>query len=201
VNTNMEEETYHQLFETLNFNTSIERLYLGANALTSKSMIGLSKMLENNSTLKGLFLSVNDIGDEGIEYLSKGLMKNNTLEELGLGSCGISDGGIDFLSKILMNNSQLQYLDLSYAPSTKVMQATGNSISDEATSVLIDALQHNKSLKGINLIKTNLSSHSKSKIETNRSLYSLKNISVDGRDWGNFTVSNDDAAAIRSVYR
>jgi Ran GTPase-activating protein (RanGAP) involved in mRNA processing and transport len=191
------EDGFFPLFEYLKTNTSLERIYLSGNHLNVQHCESLSGMLELNQTLKALFLSTNPIGDSGAIALSAGLVKNSTLEELSLASCGIKEKGFNEIFEALFYNPKLIQLDLGYSNSTRVLNSMPNEINDLTAEKLIDFLQKSPNLKFVNLIKTGLS------LKLKENILALKDkiILIDGSINQNKFPQNQDAKAIKSVYR
>lgn len=152
VNTNAG-EGFHTLFEYMQENDSVERLYLSGNYLTAEAMKHVSKMLAKNKHLRSLYLSVNNIGDEGVAELIPGLAVNTTLEELSLASCGITGKGMELLFTTLQTNNTLISLDLGYAPSTKVLGAKANEMSAAAAALMVEYVERQPNLINLNLGK------------------------------------------------
>lgn len=200
VNTCME-EGFIELLEYLTTNQTIERLYLSGNHLSADMMPHVNTLLESNTTLKALFLSVNPIGDEGIRCLTRGLATNSTLQELSFASCGIAEKGMLKLLSALSGNTNLRYLDLGYAPSTKVLSSTANSISDAATEALVYYLDIAPSLEYLNLSKTGLSENSKQLLQNTVAQRGSLLCVMDGYRAGTMPQQHPDSKAIKSVYR
>jgi Ran GTPase-activating protein (RanGAP) involved in mRNA processing and transport len=129
-------EDFRTLLTYLEQNTTIERLYLSGNYLTSDMMKPVGEMLDKNKHLQSIFLSVNNIGDEGMMNLADGLANNTSIQEIGLASCGIEEEGAQLLFEILAANTQIKTVDMGYAPSTKALGAKANYLSEDTTAKL-----------------------------------------------------------------
>jgi len=193
-------EGFHRLFEYMENNDSVERLYLSGNYLTATNMKYVSKMVARNKHLKSLYLSVNNIGDEGIAELIPGLAISATLEDLSLASCGITGKGMELLFTTLQANCNLKSLDLGYAPSTKVLGAKANELSAASAALLVAFIEEKPNLINLNLGKMNLPEVDRNKL-----------IEEMNKRNGSFEMSryrsertypaHEDSKAIKSVYR
>ncbi|AEW02206.1 hypothetical protein A4D02_34575 [Niastella koreensis] len=193
-------EGFHLLFEYMENNDSVERLYLSGNYLTATTMKYVNKMVARNKHLKSLYLSVNNIGDEGVAALIPGLAVNATLEDLGLASCGITGKGMELLFTTLQANSNLKSLDLGYAPSTKALGAKANELSVASAALLIEFIEGRPNLINLNLGKMNLPEVERNKLidEMNKRNGSLE---MRGYQSERTYPAHADSKAIKSVYR
>ncbi|MCS3796473.1 hypothetical protein [Niastella sp. OAS944] len=192
-------EGFHLLFEYMENNDSVERLYLSGNYLTATAMKYAGKMLAHNKHLRSLYLSVNNIGDEGVAELVPGLAVNTTLEELSLASCGITGKGMELLFTTLKANSNLKSLDLGYAPSTKVLGAKANELSAASAALLVAFIERQPSLINLNLGKMNLPEAERNKLIEEMS---KRNGSLEmSRYQSGAYPAHEDSKAIKSVYR
>lgn len=191
------EDGFFDLFEYFKENESLERLYLSGNYLNSTHLESFADVLKSNNTLKALFISVNNFADEGAIHLAEGLKDNNGLEELSIASCGIQEKGMLHLIKALENHKSIKYLDLGYAPSTRILQSQSNEISDLVAEKLLELLEKLPNLIYLNLTKTNLSAQYKPKFLE----YQGKTIIIEGAPNKNTFNSHPDAQSIKSVYR
>ncbi|OQP46824.1 hypothetical protein A4H97_04695 [Niastella yeongjuensis] len=193
-------EGFYILFEYMEQNDSVERLYLSGNFLTANTMKYVGKMLARNKHLKSLYLSVNNIGDEGVAALIPGLAVNSTLEELSLASCGITGKGMELLFTTLQTNDNLKSLDLGYAPSTKVLEAKANELSDASAALLVELIERRP-----NLINLNLGKMSLPEVERNRLIEAMsrRNGSLEMSRYQSEKTypAHADSIAIKSVYR
>jgi Ran GTPase-activating protein (RanGAP) involved in mRNA processing and transport len=142
----------------IHHNRTLERLYLGGNQLGPSSAASLSLLLERNPKLKALLLNVNLLGDTGAERLAHGLQHNSTLEELGLASNRIGPRGGIALFGAVKTHPTLKTLDLGYAPSTKVLGASANTLDDSCIPAIADGLRQNTALLSLKLQRNAFSS-------------------------------------------
>ncbi|XP_071608793.1 leucine-rich repeat-containing protein 34 isoform X1 [Heliangelus exortis] len=115
-------------------------LDLRCNALTDAGAKHIATILQENYTLKHLNLMLNDIGTSGAELIARALHSNKTLVYLRMTGNKIGNKGGMFFASMLQINSTLEKLDLGDC--------------DVGTQCLIAtaiALNHNKSVKAINL--------------------------------------------------
>ncbi len=195
---------------------SIERLYLGGNALDAFSAKELAEVLRSNKTLRALYLNVSLLGDQGAIAIAEGLRANKTLCELGLASNGLTVQGVQPLLETITTHPSLVNLDLGYSPSTKALRAQPNSVGDEGAVFVAKMLQANTKLKRINLAKTGIGKLGRATIEqaimNNRS---IQDCTLDGgltettrshllanrQDNTSALRCSRDTSLIRSVYR
>ncbi|WP_189002889.1 ribonuclease inhibitor [Deinococcus roseus] len=137
-------------------NRTVERLHLGGNHLGPAEAEQLAQVLKANPTLRSLMLGVGQLGDEGAIVLAEALQHNTTLQELGLASNGIGKDGARVLLQTLKNHPSLEVLDLGYAPSTRVLNAQGNVLGDRLAPELGQLLQHNTTLRRLDVTRTGL---------------------------------------------
>ncbi|CAF2408487.1 unnamed protein product [Rotaria sp. Silwood2] len=160
------------------------RLDLGYNVITSKGASILADALKHNTTLEELDFHHNRLSDLGVHSLTKVLSSNNSiLKALGLGSNGITDNGVEHLAEMLKTNRTITWLALAgnqisdhgvkLLANTLAYQNTSllvlslhvnKSISDESVDIIIDMLQHNKSLKKLWIQDCNISEDGKLKL-------------------------------------
>lgn len=161
------------LASALNFNTSLERLYLYGNSISDIGIKYLSKTLSNsNKTLKILGLQQNQITDLGIEHLSQMIQLNKTLTSLSLDFNLITDKGIKILTNALINsNSSLQFISFS----------NNKFITDVSQDYFINLIQLSKSINEISLHHCSLSKLTKEKIKKIAKL--KKNFSIYLNNW------------------
>jgi Leucine Rich repeat len=142
VNTGMGETGFEAIMHSLiEHNRSLEYLYLSGNGLDEQEAPRLAELLRENANLKGLFLSVNHLADAGLQTILAGLERNTTLKFLSLASNNITDRGASQLFEIAAKHPTLIALDLGYSPSTKVLQAFGNQITDSSIPALQSLLE------------------------------------------------------------
>jgi Leucine-rich repeat (LRR) protein len=146
-------------------NTTLQKLALNNNHITSTSVGVLLETMEHSSQITDLDLECN-IGNEGASLLARSLGNNAlpNLTRLYLYNCGIGDDGFIAMVSALEQNHSLIHLDLRYAygfgerglgaladslPEVKVLQrvdfswCTGLAL---ATPLLLAGLHKNTSL-------------------------------------------------------
>jgi Ran GTPase-activating protein (RanGAP) involved in mRNA processing and transport len=192
------DEGFLELFDYLAANNTLERLYLSGNYLTPRNMEGVAAMLKKNETLRGLFVSVNPFGDEGARHLADGLAANTTLEELSVASCGIGEAGTLHLVGGLWQHPTLRSLDMSYAPSTRVLKAAPNNITAAAAEKLWQWLQVVPRLEVLNVVRTGMPQQYKERFAA---LENGVSVIMDGMNVTSRFPLHPDCVAIKSVYR
>jgi Ran GTPase-activating protein (RanGAP) involved in mRNA processing and transport len=104
------------LAQSLGFrNTTLQKLSLGMNSITSTGLGALLETMEQSSnSITDLDLRRNHIGDEGANLLARSLGNNAlpNLTRLSLFECGISYDGFIALMSALEQNTSLLQLDL-----------------------------------------------------------------------------------------
>ncbi len=216
VNTAIKTDGLAIIIEALiNSDCVIERLYLSGNNFNSNDAYLLADLLKNNTKIKYLFVGTNHLQDKGAVILSEALRQNKTLKELGLNSNNIGDLGSISILKAIESNPNITSLNFGYSPSTKVLQAEGNKISDRGAKVIGEFLTNNQTLQRLDLRKNHLTEigieHLLVGLQHNNSLTKLL---LDGKPYRKIdsilyhnqkinssskTVS--DITLIRSVYR
>jgi hypothetical protein len=96
-------------------NTTLQKLLIGANSVTSSSVAVLLTRIEQRShRISELDLQCNKIGNKGAILLARSLGKNALLNltRLSLSNCHIEDDGFITLVSALEQNTSLLYLDL-----------------------------------------------------------------------------------------
>ncbi|CAF3664402.1 unnamed protein product [Rotaria sordida] len=160
------------------------KLDLGSNSITSKGASVLADALKYNTTLEELDFHNNRISDLGVYSLAKVLSASDSiLKALGLGSNGITDNGAEYLAEMLKINRTITWLALAgnqigdygvkLLANTLAYQNTSllvlslhvnKSISDVSVDIIINMLQHNKSLKKLWIQDCNMSEDGKLKL-------------------------------------
>lgn len=160
------------------------RLDLGYNAITSLGASILADALKQNTTLEELDFHNNRVSDVGVRSLANVLSSNTSVvKALGLGSNGITDKGAEHLAEMLKTNRSITWLALAgnqisdhgvkLLANTLIHQNSSllvlslhvnKSISDASVDVIIDMLQHNKSLKKLWIQDCNISPEGKTKL-------------------------------------
>jgi Ran GTPase-activating protein (RanGAP) involved in mRNA processing and transport len=97
-------------------NTTLQKLTLTWNAITSTDFGMLLETMEQSSHIADLDLCGNYFGDGGAVLLARSLGNNAlpNLTQLSLCDCGISDDGFIALMSALEHNTSLIHLDLRY---------------------------------------------------------------------------------------
>jgi hypothetical protein len=95
-------------------NTTLQKLALGENSITSTGVGVLLETMEQSSHITDLDLRYNRICNEGANILARSLGNNAlpNLTRLSLSNCRIGDGGIIALLSALEQNTSLLHLDL-----------------------------------------------------------------------------------------
>ncbi|CAF1455355.1 unnamed protein product, partial [Rotaria sordida] len=135
-------------------NKTLRKLKLSHNHVSDRGVQSLAEPLAfNNFTLQKLILTRNDITDRGARDLATMLKSNTTLTHLHLDYNQISDNGVQLLADALAHhNVTLQVLLLN-----------GNKhVTDSSVDYFIDMLEHNQSLRELNVYDCNLSKIGKS---------------------------------------
>jgi hypothetical protein len=115
------------------WNTALQRLAIGENAITSTGIAVLLVAMEQSShQITDLDLNNNPIGNEGARLLA-GAVENNALPNLtrlSLYGCSIQDDGFVALVSALEQNTSLQHLDLrsNYALRAPAFLALADSL-------------------------------------------------------------------------
>ncbi|CAF2751545.1 unnamed protein product [Rotaria sp. Silwood2] len=135
------------LANALRDNKCLEELNISHNNISDSGIRYLSSTI-NSSVLKQLDLAENDISDEGAKYLAEMLETNTHLLGLLLSENQIGDDGVNmFANSLTHGNTSLEFLNLS----------ANTDISDESIDSLVNMMEHNRSLKKIDLRHNNLS--------------------------------------------
>nr|CAI5822195.1 unnamed protein product [Callosobruchus analis] len=123
----------------------IEELFLINNRFGYKGATSLAYMFTQLSCkISKLDIKLNCILDEGGDILFKSLKtQGRSLKFLSVAGCGITK--TDFLSKMLAVNQTLQELDIC-----------NNNMSEEGGKRILEAVQHNKTLKTFDLRMTGI---------------------------------------------
>jgi Ran GTPase-activating protein (RanGAP) involved in mRNA processing and transport len=98
-------------------NTTLQKLTLGVNSITSTGVgVLVEKMEQNSHHITDLDLEDNPIGSEGASLLARSLGNNvlSKLTRLSISYCGIGDDGFMALVSALEQNTSLLHLDLRY---------------------------------------------------------------------------------------
>lgn len=101
-----------KLARVLAADTTLERLDLSCNSITSTDLRYLGRALKRNNSLTKLALNSNKIKDAGVVFLAECLKTNRSLTALHLCHNCIRDDGAEALARLLSKNSQLGTLTL-----------------------------------------------------------------------------------------
>jgi Ran GTPase-activating protein (RanGAP) involved in mRNA processing and transport len=135
------------LADALRHNKYLEELNISHNSISDLGVRYLAFAI-NSSVLKRIHLTNNAISDEGATYLAEMLRTNTNLLQLLLNGNQIGNYGMNVLANTLTNcNTRLESLNLS----------ANKDISDESIDSLVDMMEHNRSLKKLDLRYNNLS--------------------------------------------
>jgi Leucine-rich repeat (LRR) protein len=121
-------------------NTTLQKVTLCENTITSTSVGVLLRTMEQNSHIKDIGLQYNPIGSAGASLLARSLGNNAlpNLTRLSLHHCGIGDDGFIALVSALEQNTSLLQLDLC---------STHGGFSGRAFSALAKSLSEIKVLQ------------------------------------------------------
>ena len=99
----------------LSKSTSLKRLSLSSNDMSTKGIQALSSMLQSSSSsnLELLNLHQNKFGDDGAKILASSLANNVSLERLGLAGTNITDEGWKPFANLLCDSSSVNKTHLS----------------------------------------------------------------------------------------
>lgn len=221
VNTGIGSEGLAAVLEALTeSNRTLTRLYLGGNGLGPADARLLANLLQANPTITALLLNVNLLGDDGAQALAEGLRENQTLTELGIASCGITPVGAQPLFDTIAHHPTLEDLDFGYSPSTKVLGASANCLSDHGGEIVGGCLASDPVLQRLDLRRAGMNAIDRERVadavELNTHLVELRldgpkipriaarlleNRAGMGLPLTGTTRPDPDVALIRSVYR
>ena len=200
-------------------NRTLERLYLGGNAVDSAVATELARVLRTHPALRSLQLGVSPLGDDGAECLADGLRGNRTLDALGVASCGIGERGAAALLNALASHPRLTDFDLGASASARALNGSENSLGDAGAATVATYLAKNPPLQRLSLTGAGIGGPGRitlmQAMTANTHLLTLR---LDGRPeprivarlqqnrdraTGNIPVPDafSDVALIRSVYR
>ncbi len=200
VNTSPDHGAMVELLEVIALHPSLEYVYLSGNGLDVEEAPALAGCLIN-PRLKGLYLSVNHLGDAGARVIAAALVENAKLEFLSLSSNGITDEGVIALCGAVQHHPSMLSLDLGYSPSTKVLGAHANRLTDRCVPALGDLLRHNTTLRDLNLHPNTFTAPSSLVLKAAASS-TLHRLILDADRTGTAaSATHLDARQIRSVYR
>ena len=140
-NSEVTKDSVSLLARALHNNTSLEELNF-SHANISDSGTLLLASVTNSSILKRLNLEANDISDEGAKYLAEMFKTNTKLIQLSLSVNQITSNGVNMLANVLKDGcTYIQVLNLS----------ANTNIDDECVSSVTTMIEHNQSLKKLDL--------------------------------------------------
>jgi Ran GTPase-activating protein (RanGAP) involved in mRNA processing and transport len=115
-------------------NTTLQKLTLVMNAITSTGVSALLGMMEQSCHITDVKLGHNPIGNRGASLLATALRNNSmpNLKYLSLSFCGLDDDGFITLISALKQNNALLHLDLrhNYGVSERTFLALAESLPE-----------------------------------------------------------------------
>jgi len=178
---NIGSEGFKAIAEALLSNTTLTTLTLNRNLLGEpadkmlEAIKAISNALKINSTLSTLNLENNNMGDEDICLIAEALKSNRGLTSLKLNSNFFDDKASLVLAEALGSNSTLKDLDLSDCILENEMMKilvkgletnhglhslllkNNRNINDESVPAMVDFLEHNSTLRSLDLQGTRFS--------------------------------------------
>ncbi|GLW35440.1 gala protein [Actinoplanes regularis] len=112
----------------------LQRLFLGGNGFGPEVVPVLARLI-HEAGVHDLYLAANHLGDEGVSALAAAA--DGVPVTLGLGGNGVTAAGAGELAR---HCGEWQVLDLSRAPSERVLGARPNEIGDEGAAAFAAAL-------------------------------------------------------------
>lgn len=135
------------LTDVLCGNKYLEELNISHNSISDSGIRCLASTI-GSCVLKRVDLAENDISNEGAKYLAEMLATNTNLLQLSLSENRIGNDGMKLLANALGHgDTRLELLNMS----------ANIDISDEIIDSLVDMMEHNQSLKKLDLRHNNLS--------------------------------------------
>ena len=174
------ENGIRELCEGLKVNETLERLYLGANAIDQKLVQYLADYFRFKTTYQrpgiiGLWLDMNKLTDDGCRILCEAL-ENYPIRVLELGSNLISEIGMSYITRYLRNHPTLEVLHLGLYKATADMGVAVNNISDAGVPHICELIEQTK-LRHLDISMNNISSegmaHVAVSLEKNTTLWYL----------------------------
>ncbi|ETI40006.1 hypothetical protein F443_14487 [Phytophthora nicotianae P1569] len=128
----------------------------------------LSKALFHCHQLEDVSLSGSNLGDEGLEAIAIALGKCPALHMISLAGCGLTDKAKDHIAKIIALHGVIKDESIwssslrgeaPFAPASPdlLINLSRNTLGDETTEAICDALHNDKWLLGLNLGGNHLS--------------------------------------------
>lgn len=159
-------------------NKTLRHLYLGTNGITERSAPQISEFLAKDCALESFFLSCNRLGDDGVVRIAEGLAANRTIGRVSLASNCIGPRGAAALAEALKNHPSIVLLDLGFTKATVAVGELGNFIGDDGARALAGMLQHNTTLRSLDLLHNYISqvgvNHLREALKVNRTLVHLQ---------------------------
>jgi ankyrin repeat protein len=134
---------------TSNVDTKIQLLNVGENGIGAIGMRFLGRLFACNRTLQALSVNNNCVGGDGSFLLAQGLRKNSSIQELDLSFSVLGDLGVCHLAQSLRRNSKILGKAMAANRSLKIVNLSGNSLTEKSVNALIDCVQHNRVLHTI----------------------------------------------------
>lgn len=155
------ENGIRELCEGLKVNETLERLYLGANALDHNSMQYLADYFRFKTThqrpgITSIWLDMNRIADEGCRILCESL-EHYPIRSLELGSNLISEDGMAYIAHYFQNHPTLENLGLGLYKATADMGTAVNNISDAGVPAICELITKTN-LRRLDISMNNISS-------------------------------------------
>lgn len=164
------DENIRQICKNLRFNTSLTRLHLNNNNITS--LADISKALRQTVTLKEITLSGNYFAD--FRSLAKVLATNTTLRVLDLSDCNLETADCKPLGSALRANTSLQslgmasnHIELSGAkyilaaaavhPLLSYLDLSANHLGSEGAHPAVSLLERNPNITTLHMSHNGLS--------------------------------------------
>lgn len=141
---NLEDTFINYFSNVMNKHSSLIRLNLSNNEISSANCDVLFESLKHHKSLQTLDISRNNIGDKGCIALSKELNFYTSLEILNISYNNISFKGLIALAEALKTNTSLVKLNLNC-----------NNIDDDWCKILFEVLHNHPSIKRLHVIYPN----------------------------------------------
>jgi len=124
--------------ELLDGNTSLKKIVLSCNEITSHGVTKIAMGLMNNKTLTHLDLMYCNAGNDGAWAIGHLLKHNNTLKDIGLYNNHITDKGAKYIYNGLVENNSLERI--TFSPEDDYI----DSVISRDTLELLEELVHQK---------------------------------------------------------
>jgi hypothetical protein len=168
---NLNDDNMSAFFNGAAINKQVKVLTLHCNSFGSDGMKSLVPFLQNSRNLTSLNVSGNNIDTDGLWWLLQGL-ENGFIEKLNLRNCGLSS--MSMLEKHYLPKLQVLYLsdnsNIGADGCSSIALLLGRNgcnitklylnrcnISDKGTRLIAESLNHNKSLRYLELETNNIS--------------------------------------------